>query len=76
MAKKKKNTATIEITLTLRGEPTAVVHALANGLPIEALDEIRGGMVAEMEKREKLRKRSGARDSGRRRVVIRGKGRK
>ena len=47
----KTSKATIEITLTLRGEPTAVVHALANGLPLEALDGIRGGMVAEMEKR-------------------------
>lgn len=63
----KKGKATIEITLTLRGEPVAVVRALANGLPIEALDEIRGGMVAEMEKRRRRPRK------GTRRVVIKGK---
>lgn len=42
---------TIEITLTLRGEPAAVVHALAEGLPVEALVGIRDGMTAELEHR-------------------------
>ncbi len=66
----KKGTAAITVTLTLRGEPTAVVHALANGLPVEALDELRGGMVAEIEKRLNRPRK------GTRRVVVRGKGRK
>jgi hypothetical protein len=58
--------ATIEITLKLRGEPTAVVHALAHGLPVEALEGIRGGMVAELEKRRARPQK------GTRRMTIRG----
>ena len=42
---------TIELTITLRGEPTAVVHALANGLPVDALEGIRDGMTRELQKR-------------------------
>jgi hypothetical protein len=51
--KVKKNTGEIMITLKLRGEPAAVVRALAHGLPVEALEGIRGGMVEELEKRKR-----------------------
>lgn len=66
----RKGTGEITITLKLRGEPKAVVAALANGLPVEALEGIRGGMVEELEKR----KRRPAK--GTRRLVIRGRARK
>jgi hypothetical protein len=56
--------AVITVSLTLRGEATAVVAALANGLPVDALEGIRDGMQAELEKRERTPAR------GRRRVTI------
>ena len=43
----------IEITLTLRGNPAGVVNAIANGLPRQALEGIRDGMIAELEARKK-----------------------
>lgn len=58
---------TIELTVTLRGEPGAVVHALANGLPVDALEGIRDGMVRELEKRSANPRK------GKRRVTIRGR---
>jgi hypothetical protein len=64
-----KNTGTITITLKLRGEPAAVVAALANGLPVDALEGIRDGMTAELEARRKRPAR------GKRRVTIRGRAR-
>jgi hypothetical protein len=67
----KKGSAVITVALTLRGEPTAVVAALANGLPTEALEGIRDGMIAEMEKRIARPRRKGTR-----RVSIKVKGRK
>ena len=68
--KKAKGSAVITVALTLRGEPTAVVAALANGLPTEALEGIRDGMIAEMEKRIASPRK------GTRRVSIKVKGRK
>jgi hypothetical protein len=56
--------AVITVALTLRGEPTAVVAALANGLPIDALEGIRDGMQRELEERQHNPAR------GRRRVSI------
>lgn len=44
---------TIEIVVKLRGEPRAVVKALANGLPLEALEGIHEGMKKELAKRER-----------------------
>ncbi len=44
---------TIEIRLTLRGDPAGVVNALANGLPLEALVDIRDGMTEELERRRR-----------------------
>jgi hypothetical protein len=61
MAKAK---ALITVSLTLRGEPAAVVAAMANGLPVDALEGIRDGMQAELEKRARTPAR------GRRRVSI------
>ncbi len=58
---------TIRLTITLRGEPVAVGHALANGLPSDVLKEIRDGMVREIEKRSKRPTK------GTRRVTIKGK---
>jgi len=43
-----KRKDTIEITVTLRGNPAGVVNALANGLPLEALVDIRDGLDDEM----------------------------
>ncbi len=51
MAKQKKPILTI--TITLRGEPGALAHALANGLPLPALEEIRDGMTEELERRHR-----------------------
>lgn len=56
--------AVITVSLTLRGEPTAVVAALANGLPVEALEGIRDGMQRELEERQQKPAR------GRRRMTI------
>jgi|GraSoiStandDraft_49_1057285.scaffolds.fasta_scaffold120884_3 hypothetical protein len=61
MAKAK---ALITVSLTLRGEPAAVVAAMANGLPVDALEGIRDGMQRELEERQKKPAR------GRRRVSI------
>jgi len=51
--KKKLPDNTIEIRLTLRGDPAGVVNALANGLPLEALVDIRDGMTEEVERRRR-----------------------
>ena len=51
--KKKLPDNTIEIRLTLRGDPAGVVNALANGLPLEALVDIRDGMTEELERRRR-----------------------
>jgi len=48
---KKAKDNTIEIRLTIRGNPAGVVNALANGLPLEALADLRDGMTAELERR-------------------------
>ena len=65
----KKGSAVITVALTLRGEPTAVVAALANGLPTDALKGIRDGMIAELEKQRRRAPRKGTR-----RVSIKVKG--
>lgn len=52
-----KKEPVITITLTLRGVPGALAHALANGLPMAALEEIRDGMTEELHRRQKLAKR-------------------
>lgn len=62
-----KRKDTIEITITLRGNPAGVVDALANGIPVDGLVAIRDGMTAELE----ARRRSPAR--GKRPVRIRGR---
>jgi cytochrome P450 len=62
--------AVITVSLTLRGEPTAVVAALANGLPLDALEGIRDGMQRELEERTRKPAR------GRRRVSIKVSNRK
>jgi hypothetical protein len=56
--------AVITVSLTLRGEPLAVVAALVNGLPKDALEGIRDGMQRELEERQKKPAR------GRRRMTI------
>lgn len=43
-----KTKNTIEITITLRGNPAGVVDALANGIPLEGLVAIRDGMNDEL----------------------------
>jgi hypothetical protein len=48
---KQKTKDEISITIKLAGEPTAVVGALANGLPREALEQLRDRMGEEIEKR-------------------------
>lgn len=62
-----KHTGTITISLKLRGEPAAVVAALANGLPREALEQIRDGMIDELDARRRKTR------PGRRRVQIKGR---
>jgi len=64
-----KERNTIEITITLRGNPAGVVNALANGIPLEGLVAIRDGMTAELEARRKRPAR------GKRPVRIRGRAR-
>lgn len=59
-----KANALITVSLTLRGEPQAVVAAMAHGLPLDALEGIRDGMQAELEKRARKPL------SGRRRMTI------
>ena len=63
MAKRFKDE--ISITLKLAGEPSAVVGALVNGLPREAIVALRDRMGEELEKRRANPAR------GRRRVTIR-----
>lgn len=62
-----KKTNTIEITITLRGNPAGVVDALANGIPLEGLVAIRDGIQGELV----ARRRRPAR--GKRPVTIRGR---
>lgn len=62
---KRKPDNTIEITITLRGNPAGVVDALANGIPLEGLVAIRDGMTAELE----ARRRRPARVARRLRIV-------
>jgi hypothetical protein len=62
-----KNTGTITIALKFRGEPAAVVAALANGFPLEALEQIRDGMIKELDARRRKPR------PGRRRVRIPGR---
>lgn len=62
-----KTKNTIEITITLRGNPAGVVDALANGIPLEGLVAIRDGMTAELEQRRRRPAR------GKRPVRIRGR---
>lgn len=54
----------LAITIKLRGEPKAVVGALVNGLPREALEQIRDRMALEATRRAKKPAR------GRRRVKM------
>lgn len=56
----------ITINLKLRGEPAAVVDALANGLPTSALEAIRDRLCVEAIKRQ------GKPAKGRRRITIKG----
>jgi hypothetical protein len=65
----RKNTGEITVAIKIKGEPTAVVHALANGLPTSALEGIRDGMIAELEKQKRRAPRKGTR-----RVSIKVKG--
>jgi hypothetical protein len=41
----------LSVNITLRGEPTKVINALAHGLPREALEQLRDAFIAETEKR-------------------------
>lgn len=68
MAKKFRDE--IAITIKLAGEPAAVVGALVNGLPREALEALRDRMGDELEKRRAKPAR------GRRRVKLAITGRK